>query len=338
MLKKILAAVLIVSAFCFADKVYLNNGDVVTGSIKTAAGGKLTLDTELMGTVEIDISNIKTFETAQALPLHLSDGSVLNHKVSADADGKISTQSEELDSSQTVELANITSINPPEPEKPRWKGNIQGGLFYSSGNTSKDSYNLGFSFDKDSQADRISVKGDTVKSREEASDGDKEVTEDWWKLTGKYDYFISKRNYLYANSEYKKDVIAELDRRVIIGGGGGRKLFDEPDQFTLDGELGLASVYEKYENTESESELSPRAAYNLFKRFTDNLVFVHGLEYYPQARSFSNYYLSSFGELKLDVTSDIFTSYKVLFDYDSTPAANSTSTDLKHLLSVGVKF
>ena len=337
MLKKICVAVLMFAAFCFADKVYLINGDIVSGNIKTAAGGNLVVASEFFGEVKIDILKVKTFETDEPLPLHLSDGSVLNHKVIASSDGQIATEAE-VGSDQTIKLKDIETINPASPQEPRWKGSVKGGLFYSSGNTRKDSYNLGFSFDKDTDKDRTSIKGDTVRSREGNDDGEKETTEDWWKLSAKYDYFLSKKTYVYGNTQYKKDSIAELDRRVIIGGGIGRKFFDKPDLFTLDGEVGLASVYEKYEDQESSSEMSLRAAYNLFKRLNNKLVFIHGLEYYPQMESFSDYYLSSFGELKLDVSSSMFTSYKIIFDYDSTPAEGSVSTDVKHLLSVGLNF
>jgi putative salt-induced outer membrane protein YdiY len=336
MLKRSLFYILFLAAAALADKVYLINGDIVSGQIITAENGKLIVDSQLMGKVEIDLSKVKTFESEQALPLHLSDGSLLNQRAIAAEDGTIRTESQTL-SAQTLDIDDIAAINPPEPEKPRWKGTLNAGLFYSSGNTRKDSYNIGFSFKKDSEEDRISFRGDTIKSREEQA-GEKEVTEDWWKLNGKYDYFISDRTYLYANSEYKKDDIANLDRRVIIGGGLGRQFIDQSDVMTLDGEIGLASVYEKYEGQESENEMSLRLAYNLFKRLANKLVFNHGLEYYPQTSDMSDYYLSTFGEFKFDVTSTVFSSYKVIFDYDPTPAQGSGSTDVKHLLSLGVKF
>jgi putative salt-induced outer membrane protein YdiY len=335
--KFFLAAVtMIFAATAFADKVYLINGDTVTGKIKTAGAGELKIESDLMGELTIDMSNIKTFETEEPIPLHLTDGSLLNHKVEPAGDGEIKTEAQ-IGSGQNIAIENVASINPAEPEKPRWKGFLSGGLFYSSGNTRKDSYNLSFSLEKDSEEDRITFKGDTVRSREE-DNGEKEITEDWWKLSGKYDYFLSKKTYIYANSEYKKDEIADLDRRVIIGGGLGHQFIDKPDITLLEGEFGLASVYEKYEGQESESEMSLRLAYNLFQRITNKLVFEHGLEYYPQTSDLSDYYLSSFAELKLDVTASIFSSYKLIFDYDPTPAPGSVSTDVKHLLSVGVKF
>ena len=329
--------VTILATICFAEKVYLNNGDVVSGKIKSMAAGKLTIATDLFGDVQVDMANIKTFQTDEANAIELSDGSVLKQKAVADDEGNISTIAD-VGSDQKIGIKDIAAINPPKPEQPKWEGSLQGGFFYSSGNTSKDSYNLGTSLKKITDIDRINIKADTVQSREKTAAGDKEKTEDWWKITGKYDYFISEDYYLYGNAEYKKDTIAELDRRVIIGGGLGKKIFDIPDDFTLDIELGLANVYERYENQNAGSEMSLRAAYNMFKRISNTVVFNHGLEYYPHTDSFSDYNMSTFGELKMDVAANIFTSYRVVFDYDSTPSANSTSTDLKHLLSFGVNF
>lgn len=336
-MKTVFTVILVIAAVAWGDKVYLNNGDVVSGKVKTMADGKLVVESELMGELKIDMANVKTFETEEEMPLHLSDGSVLNRKAAAAANaGQISTEGQ-IGTPQTVDIKDITRINPPAPEKPRWKGDIKGGWFYSSGNTSRDSYNLGFDINKNTEADRTRFNGDTVKSREKDDDGQKDTTEDWWKVAGKYDYFLNKKDYLYVNGEYKKDAIAELDRRVITGGGYGRKLVDTAD-LTLDAEAGLASVYEAYEGQDSTSDFSMRAAYMLFKKMTNTLTFHHGLEYYPTMDDFSDYYLSTNGEFRLAVTQSIFTSYKVILDYDASPARDSSSTDIKHLLSVGVSF
>lgn len=336
-MRKVIIFVLLCSTLLIADKVYLNNGDIVSGKIMTMTEGKLSVETEMFGTVSIDIANVKTFETGEPLAIHLSDGSVLNHKaVAAQKQGVIDTEGD-IAASDGVSLDKVTSINPPAKEESKWGGNIRGGAFYSSGNTSKDSYNLGLSLRKETENDRINLGADTIRSREENAAGDKEVSEDWWKIAGKYDYFVSKKDYIYGNAEYKKDVIAELDRRVILGGGYGRKIFDTSDM-KLDTELGIASIYESYENEPSESDMTMRAAYKFFKRISETLVFNHGLEYYPKFESFSDYYLSTFGELRLDVTSAIFTNYRVIFDYDPTPGSNSGSTDVKHILGVGVDF
>lgn len=336
MLKRCFFSVLIFVTFCSADRIFLINGDIISGKIKTATTRRITINSELMGEVVIDVSKIKTFETDEPIPFNLSDGTVINEKIVAGTEGEISFLSDE--EQQNVKIDDIAAINPPEPEKPKWKGSIEGGGFYSSGNTNKDGYNLGFSLGKDRGFDRINFKGESIKTREKADDGKKELTEDWWKIDGKYDYFISEKNYLYGQSGYMTDYSADLDTRVIIGGGFGFSIIDKPDDLTLDTELGLASIYEKYYNESSTQKMSLRLAYKVIKKVNDSIELENGLEYYPQTERFSDYYLQTYGSVKYNLSSNIFARYKISFDYDSTPADDSGSTDLKHVVSFGYEF
>ncbi|MHC5073569.1 MAG: DUF481 domain-containing protein [Planctomycetota bacterium] len=53
---------------------------------------------------------------------------------------------------------------------------------------------------------------------------------------------------------------------------------------------------------------------------------------------FSDYYLTSTAELRADLIENFFTSLKVIFDYDATPATGSGHTDVKYIWGVGWSF
>jgi hypothetical protein len=40
-------------------------------------------------------------------------------------------------------------------------------------------------------------------------------------MRGKYDYFFTKKAFGFIDARYEKDRIAELERRVVVGVGGG---------------------------------------------------------------------------------------------------------------------
>jgi putative salt-induced outer membrane protein YdiY len=180
---------------------------------------------------------------------------------------------------------------------------------------------------------------DYAKSKRQDPDtGDKDITEDWWRSKGKYDYFFSKKLYGYVDGRYEKDAIAELDRRMIIGGGGGYQWIETED-LSFSTEFGMASLYEKFENqTDSNSEVSMQAGYNFDKTLMKNVKFIHDLTYYPSTEKFSDYYLTSTGEIRAYFTSTMFTTLKVIFNYDATPALGSHKTDTKYLFGVGYSF
>ncbi|MGB0390632.1 MAG: hypothetical protein ACPGD5_03625, partial [Salibacteraceae bacterium] len=57
------------------DKVYLNNGDVITGEIKQLDFGKLKFSTNHASTIFIDWVDIRTFKTDKFLDIGFEDGS-----------------------------------------------------------------------------------------------------------------------------------------------------------------------------------------------------------------------------------------------------------------------
>jgi putative salt-induced outer membrane protein YdiY len=315
---------LIFLSSAYADEIRLTNGDRLTGEIDNLVGGKLTLKSDLAGTVTIDISNIRTITSNAPLEIHLKDGSVLNERITP---------------AEPVELSTVDSINPPPKPKPRWHGEISAGYNSAHGNTNTDNINASASLKKRTEKDRTKVSGDYAKSREkDETSGKKETIEDWWKVAGNYDYFLTKKLFAFAEASYETDDIADLERRVILGGGLGYQWI-ESEQMNFSTRAGLASLYEKFENQGSGgSELVAHLGYDFDKQLRDNIQFIHNLKFYPAVDKLSDYFLTSTAEIKAGITENIFTSFKVLFDYDATPAADSGNTDVKYILSVGAEF
>ncbi len=323
--------IICVSAVASAGQVYLTNGDRLTGTIAQMTDGMLTIESELAGTIQILFANIRTIASDQPLKIHTSEGTVTARPVSEGEDGYINV------SGDRVLLADVTAINPPKPEAPRWKGDLSAGITYASGNTKNESYAFSGKLYKKTDKDMTTLKADMARQKEQSSSsGKKEVTEDWSKFRAKYDYFLSDVTYLYGESRYEKDKIADLDQRIILGGGLGRKwIVSEKTNFST--ELGLATVREKYEDG-SDSTMSARAGYNFDHTFNDTFSFMHDLTYYPSTEDVSDYYLSSSAELRAKINSHLFTNFKVLFDYDATPAAGKGNSDVKYIFGAGVNF
>ena len=125
---------------------------------------------------------------------------------------------------------------------------------------------------------------------------------------------------------------------MIVGSGGGYQWI-ESEKMNFSTEAGLASLYEKYENqTDSSSELSAQFGYNLDKKLAKGLKFIHDLTYYPSTEKFSDYYLTSTGEIRAHFTENMFLNFKVILNYDTTPAIDAGTTDTKYMLGLGYSF
>src|SRR6266487_1099755 len=86
-----LALCLVAALPAFADEIVFKNGDRLTGTIKTADGGKLTIDTSVAGTVTVNMIDVKTFSTQEPITIKLQDGSIIKDKVVPALEGQIAT-------------------------------------------------------------------------------------------------------------------------------------------------------------------------------------------------------------------------------------------------------
>lgn len=313
-----------------ADQIVMTNGDTLTGVIKETAGGKVVIKTELAGAVKVPLANIKTMSTAEPLELHLKDGTVVNQPLQSAEAGTVKVAGRD----DTVALSEVAKIN---PEKPRWKGDLAAGMTYTSGNTSNESYSFSGNLSKRTEKDRTTYTADAARRKEKGSSGDKKVTEDWWRAGGKYDYFLNKKLYVFGQGRYEVDKIADLDRRIIAGGGSGYQWI-ENDTTDFSTEVGLSWIDEEYEDGTSDDKISTQAGYRLTHQFNDTFSLIHNFSYYPSTEQVSDYYLTTFGELRAKINSHLFTNFKVLFDYDATPAEGKGSSDTKYIFGAGVTF
>jgi putative salt-induced outer membrane protein YdiY len=323
----------------YADEVHLKNGDRLTGKIVQLVGGKMLLKSAVAGEVTVAQSDIETFSSDEPIEVHLKDSTTFHHKVSSAAAGHFSLATGDLLKSQEFSISDVVSINPPPKPVPRWTGDISLGLTSTHGNTKIETINASVGLAKRTDNDRTTINFDYARSKQENRDtGEIQTTEDWWRAKGKYDYFFSKKMYGYVNGRYEKDAVAELDRRMIIGGGGGYQWIESSDM-NFSTEFGLATLYEKYTNeTDSKSELSLELGYHFDKKLNKIASLTHDLTYYPSTDKFSDYFLTSSVGIRADLTERMFASFRTLFQYDATPAIGAGSTDVKYFLNLGYRF
>ena len=334
-----LCCVVLFAQAIYADELVFTNGDRLTGKIDHALEGKLVLTSDLAGKVTVEMTKIQTCSTDEAVTVHLKDGNVLVQKVVSSTAGKFAIEGTETVKAQDFDIAAISSINPPPKPVPKWTGNVSAAVTSTHGNTKTEAISASANLSKRTEKDRTKLSADYARGEQEDPDtGEKSKTEDWWRTRAKYDYFFTKKFFGYLDGRYETDKIAELDRRVIVGGGAGYQWI-ESENMNFSTEGGLASLYEKYKNeADSTTELSAQFGYNLDKKLARNLKFIHDLTYYPSLDKVSDYYLTTTGELRANFTEAMFVNFKVILNYDTTPAEGSGSTDTKYLLGLGYNF
>jgi putative salt-induced outer membrane protein YdiY len=335
----ILASLVLCVQICYGDEILLKNGDRISGKIQHLVDGKLSFKADAAGTVTVSLSDIQTLSSDEPIEVNLKDQTSFTQKVSSAEPGRFAIEGSEPVKAQQFAVADIVSINPPPKPIPKWTGDISVGITSTHGNTKTEVISANANFSKRTEKDRTTISTDYAKGEQEDPDTGETVTiEDWWRAKGKYDYFFSKKMYGYLDGRYEKDAVAQLDRRMIIGVGGGYQWI-ESENMNFSSEIGLASLYEKYDNqTDSNSEISLQLGYNFDKKLRKNIKLVHDLTYYPAIDKFSDYYLTTTAGVRADFTETFFVSAKAIFNYDATPAIGAHSTDVKYFLGLGYRF
>ncbi len=330
---------LVFSTTVLADEVYFKNGDRLSGQIVRMTDGKLVFLSKVVGEVTVNLTDIKTFSSNEPVEVHLKDGTVLHQPVAAAEPNEFALKTAAPLQPQKFPLADVASINPPPAPKPKWTGSVSGALSLTTGNTQANSISGSVSLARRSEQDRTTASADIANTSVTDQDtGEGETTENWWRILGQYDYFFTKKLFGFANGQYEKDDIAHLERRVVVGGGAGYQwIEDEVTMFSTN--LGLASVFEKYKfQPETNNQLSLQAGYAFSRQLWKNTKFLNVLTYYPSLDEFSDFFLTSTAEVRTNLTKTMFANFKVIFNYDATPAPDRGTTDTKYLLGVGMNF
>lgn len=323
----------------FADEIKFQNGNIITGKIVSLTDGKLLFNSDIAGEIKIPLSIIQTLSSDMPVIVNLKDGTAFNQRLIGAQAGRFSIQGGAAIGAQQFSVGDIVSMNPPAKPEPKWTGSISLGITSTHGNTKAESVTGSANASKRTDKDRTTVSADYAKStKEDDITGENETVEDWWRARAKYDYFFSEKMYGYLDTRYEKDSVAELDRRITVGVGGGYQ-WVESDDMNFSTEIGLASLYEKYDNqTDSNSEISLQLGYHFDKKLRDNIKFINDLTYYPALDKFSDYYLTTTAEIRANFTDTFFTNFKTILNYDATPAQGMHKTDVKYFLGLGYTF
>ncbi len=318
-----------------ADEVILKNGDHITGTILTADGGKLTIDSAIMGKVTVDLSNVKTFSTDEPIHILMQDGTMISQKVSAAADGTVSPAAGGSLVPQAIPLANVKKINPPPIT---WTGALAINGLIARGNTSVDQIGITAEAARRSDDDRISFNAGYLYGRQKVGGVDSTTADNWY-FEGKYDLYFTPKFYGYAQARVEKDRVLNLNLRLTPGAGLGYQWFEQPD-FNFSTEAGVSWVYEDYSTLPSPKDhVAVRLAYHVDKSFdSGKYKLFNDLEYFPSLQDSGDYLLLGTAGLRVALTKSMFSELKAKVSYDNHPGPGSSRVDAQYLLGVGWTF
>ena len=221
----------------------------------------------------------------------------------------------------------------------RWNGSVSAGASLYRGNTSSETLTLAFDASRRSLHDRVESSGVYNYGREKnPDDGEKFVTTNNWSVSSEYDYFITRQQYLYAGGRIEQDRMQDLYLRATPGAGVGHQWI-ESDRTNINTEAGLAWVYERRTDPHDiDQYVALRLAWHVDRKLNDRVSLVHNFEILPRIDDFSDYVMNADGGVRVGITSHLFTTFRVVLTYDSTPGEGDGATDVSYNALVGYQF
>ena len=315
-----------------ADKIILENGDALTGTVEKVIDGKLTFITDYAGPIVIPVGKIKEILTDKPLEIHLSNGEVLKGKIKTMEENKLMVEESPERTPTTIEMKNIASINPPPPPPIKWTGVVAAGGNLQKGNTDRASGFITAEAGRRTEKDRMKFRYLFNYGEEEGK-----VTTRNHYGEAKYDYFFTKKFFGYMALELYNDKFKDTKLRTFVGPGVGYQVWEDPVKFLLF-EAGLSYFnLDRYDGKDQDG-LTARLGWDFKYHIFKWLVFTDLLQFYPTIGEGGDYFFRNEAALNVPLSAHWSLKFANIIDYNSNPSPGFERTDVQYIGALQFSF
>jgi putative salt-induced outer membrane protein YdiY len=324
-----------------ADEVLLKDGSRVVGEVQSLVDGKLKVKTAFAKEIEIAWPEVAGLTTEKTLPFVLKDGSIIMGRAAGGAAGNLTINMEQPAAPYTAPLPGITAINPPPKPAITFKGFAAAGATINDGNTQNKAFNGNAEFEARAERQRFTLRGST------------NYAEDATGITArnshgnlKYDFFVTKRFYLYASALFEGDKFQDLKLRTALSAGPGYQFIDtgtfqEPwlRELQVSGEAGLSYFNEDFGSSPDQHFVAARWSARVnWPIVPKKITLFHFHEGFPSLKRAADLYVTTEQGVRFAILENFFAAAQVNWRWDNTPAIGKERGDTAYLLSLGYNF
>ena len=288
-------ACMVFATGAFADEVYLNNGDKLTGDIIEENGNSIVMSTEAMGTVTIKRELTERVVSASIAPV--------------------------------VEEAAVDAV-----QEAAWELELSAGYNAARGNTETDELSGGYSLSRNRRhIDEITFKGTAYYS----ISNDETLAQKLHGMGRYARSFgESKKWYNFYSANVDHDRFADINYRLMPSSGVGYWFYDLPGiKLMVEAAAGLEYTdYRSDKDAGVEGVFIPRGFLEM-KLFGDATI-SEDIYAYPSLTDPGEYRLHSETAFTAPITDKMSLRLSVIDDYNSDVPAGTENNDLRFISSV----
>jgi len=316
----------------FADKIVLENGDTLTGTIEKVVDGKLTLKTDYSGPIEIQVAKIKEIFTDNPVEVRLLSGEVLKGKIKTVEDNKLVVEESPERSPATIEVKSIASINLPPPPRAKWSGSIAAGGNLQTGNTDRAGATVAILLSRKTEKDRISFQY----LFNYAEENNKVVTRNHYG-EARYDYFFTPKFYGYFDWNGYNDKFSNTKFKTFVGPGVGYQFWNDPIK-SLSFDAGVTYFNWAKEVGADTDGVSARLGLDFRYQIFKWLAFNDRFQFYPTIGEGGLYFLRNEAALTAPLGAGFSLRLANIIDYNSEPEPGFKKTDVQWIGAIQYSF
>lgn len=333
---KIFIILLVSSLFNYlcADEIILTSGDHLYGEVKEINSQYIVIDTAFAKALKLEQSAIESLAIDQAVELVFNDGNIQSGYIQKDKDSPLALTSEQdvivFDAS---DLANEKTVAQAKRGTDIiYKGAVDLGLRRATGNNDEEDYRGALRLSARTRQHRYTLQ---ATKRIENNDGDR--TQDEFFTALQADRFITDKWYAFASTSFEEDFEQALDLRTTYSLGSGYQIYDRED-LTMKAELGVAYIDEKFEDSEDDSYVGSRWAYDYTQQLFSWVSAFHNHEILFSVENTDDINMRSQSGFELPLNQYINAKLQANIDWNRTPADGAATTDKEYLFTLGYKF
>ena len=316
------------------DVIFLQNGDRITGEIKSLFRGKLEFKTDHMGTVFIEWEDIREIVSTTGHAVELTNGQRFYGPLTKPENADMMVV-ETGDGPVGLNNLDVIGMYPVE-------ANFWDRLDLSA--------SLGFSWDKGSKVGKYNLGLDAVYRRTESitrANFDTELTtqeqvDDTARTVLNASHLIFMRNKkfrVYFGNLEQNDELG-IDLRALAGAGYGWVPFrSQKNWFSLSAGLDINHEIPQQGDAQTNLEAAGMMIYEYYKYSTPERSFRSNLTIFPSITDFGRWRANFSTDFRFEIIEDLFWKLDFYATYDSAPISkDGASTDYGVVSAVAYKF
>ena len=317
-----------------ADQLHLENGDVITGKMIRMENQKLVFKTDYAGEISVDWEKIKKLIAEDSIRVVLTDGSILEGYTGEAGQTNMTQEAEKVEMPARFKMADVKAINPAD--KPVVKITVRANVGFDQerGNSDTDNTHLDGELKARTEKNRFIFGGELNKEKESG-----DSSSDNWKAFGKYDYFLSKKWFLYSLALFENDEFTDLDLRSTLGVGTGYQFF-ESDRLNLFVSAGPGYVNENFDVADDKDFAVGQwvVSYDQYF-FGETFQLFHNQYGYFQVDDSDNWLVKTRQGIRFPIYKGFNAAFEYDYDYDNQPSEDTDEKwDSKLMFLLGWEF